>query len=113
MNSRTKGKRGELEFAHLLQDAGFPARRGQQFSGGEESPDVVCPSLPDIHWEVKRTQAGNPYNWLAQAKRDAGKKSPVVAHRRNGQEWIVILPAKDFFNILLDSASHVPEALEF
>jgi hypothetical protein len=47
MNSRNKGKRGELEAAHMLTHEGFPARRGQQFSGGTDSPDVVCESLPD------------------------------------------------------------------
>jgi Holliday junction resolvase len=100
VNSRNKGKRGELEFAHYLTDAGFPARRGQQFSGGKESPDVVCESLP-VHWEVKRTEAGNPYNWLDQAIDDAGAdKIPVVAHRRSAKAWMAILPMKDFLTLL-------------
>ena len=34
MNSRNKGKRGEREFAALLREHGFDARRGQQFAGG-------------------------------------------------------------------------------
>jgi hypothetical protein len=60
MNSRNKGKRGELEAAKFLASEGFPARRGQQFSGGTDSPDVLCEALPRIHFEVKRTEKGNP-----------------------------------------------------
>jgi hypothetical protein len=100
MNSRSKGKRGELEFAHYLSNAGFPARRGQQFSGGKESPDVVCEALPDIHFEVKRTEAGNPYKWMAQAAKDGGSKTPIVSHRRNSGEWLAILRMEDFLNLV-------------
>lgn len=52
--SRDKGKRGERWCADKLTDAGFPARRGCQYRGGGESPDVVCPALDFLHFEVKR-----------------------------------------------------------
>lgn len=103
VNSRRKGKTGELEFARALTDLGFPARRGQQFRGGGESPDVVCESLPGIHWEVKRTgtcQFHSPAQlagWDAQARRDAGARLPLVAHRWNGSRawWVrVLLPGR-------------------
>jgi hypothetical protein len=100
MNSRAKGKVGELEAAALLRDNGFDARRGQQFQGGAGSPDVVCDALPGIHLEVKRVEAGNPYVWMAQAKRDAPGKTPVVLHRKNRQDWLAILPAADFLALL-------------
>lgn len=100
MNSRAKGCRGELEWRDQLREAGFTARRGQQFSGGTDSPDVICPSLPSIHWEVKRVEAGNPYGWHDQAKADAGEKIPVVSHKRNGRRWLAILDASDFLDIL-------------
>ena len=69
INSRAKGKDGELEFAEYLRLAGFEARRGQQFHGGGDSPDVVT-SIPGVHFEVKRVEAGNPYKWLLQAELD-------------------------------------------
>ena len=101
MNSRDKGKRGELELAHWLTDHGYPAHRGQQFSGGNDSPDVVCPALP-FHIECKRVEAGNPYDWLAQATRDAKgtDKTPVVFHRRNEREWVVVLTAEDLLKLI-------------
>jgi Holliday junction resolvase len=101
INSRQKGAEGEREFAHYLSDKGLLARRGQQFSGGTDSPDVVCEGLPKVHFEVKRVQAGNPYDWLAQAQRDAVLKMPVVAHRRNGKDWIAIVPMEVLIGLLI------------
>jgi hypothetical protein len=103
MNSRDKGKRGEREAAAFLTDEGFPARRGQQFAGGTDSPDVVCESLSGLHFEVKRCERGNPYDWVSQAQRDAGYKLPVVLHRRNDHEWLAVMPAKDFLRIIRES----------
>ena len=100
INSRAKGCRGERELAELLRVRGHDARRGQQFSGGADSPDVVCATLPGIHLECKRVERGNLYDWLDQAIRDAGAKVPVVAHRRNGREWTAILPLADLLDLL-------------
>ena len=103
MNSRQKGKRGELEAAHFLTDQGFPARRGQQFSGSADSPDLVCEVLPGIHFEIKRTERTDLYGWLAQATADAGGKMPVVLHRKNESRWLVILHAEDFLALVRES----------
>jgi hypothetical protein len=95
MNSRSKGKRGELEAAKEWSRLfGGEARRGQQFSGGKESPDVVS-SHVDVHLEVKRCEVGNPYVWMEQAVGDAGDKIPVVLHRRNGKPWLLIARLED------------------
>lgn len=103
MNSRAKGKRGELELAEFLRDHGFPdARRGQQFHGGPGSPDVISehPALANTHLECKRVEAGNLYVWMDQARRDAGNKVPVVAHKRNGEDWVAILPLSSLLFLL-------------
>lgn len=99
INSRTKGAVGERELAEFLRERGHTARRGQQFKGGVDSPDIVCETLPGFHLECKRVEAGNLYKWLAQSKRDAGSKVPLVVHRRNRQEWVVILPLEDFLKL--------------
>lgn len=109
INSNAKGKVGEREFAEILRNAGFiDARRGQQFAGGSDSPDVVCEMLSHVHFEVKRTQAGNPYVWMAQAIEDAGGKVPIVAHRRNRQDWIAILRMDDLLQLLGHPLSQQP-----
>lgn len=103
MNSRNKGKRGELEFVHFLKDRNIPARRGQQFAGGGDSPDVIAGGcLSRTHIEVKRREAGNPYDWLDQAKADSKgtDKLPFVAHKRNGKDWIAILDVDHFLQIM-------------
>jgi Holliday junction resolvase len=103
VNSRAKGKVGELEWAAFLREHGFDdARRGQQFKGGGDSPDVV--GMTGFHPEVKRVEekaAGTIYDWLAQAVRDAAAGLvPLVAHRRNRKEWVVILRAEDFLKLV-------------
>ena len=102
VNSKRKGKGGELEFAEVLRRRGFKsARRGRQFKGTPDSPDIACDELAEWHIEVKRCEAGNPYNWLDQATADKGvDQVPVVAHRRNGRGWIAILHMHDLLELL-------------
>lgn len=102
VNSRRKGATAELEFAKKLTELGHPAERGQQRKGGSDSPDVLCPSLPLVHWEVKfykDCQLFSPAmvaTWDAQATQDCGPKYPVIAHRWNGsrQWWVRVLSAE-------------------
>lgn len=108
-NSRAKGARGERDAAQAWADAvGGSARRGQQFAGGTESPDVVT-SFQNIHLEVKRVERGNPYQWMEQAVRDAGPKVPLVLHRRNGQEWLAIVRLEDVPRLAAELGSQAPK----
>jgi hypothetical protein len=113
MNSRRKGKVGEREFAALLREHGFDARRGQQFSGSPDSPDVVSDALAWLHVEVKRVQNLNLADACAQAERDqtgsglnaAGAAKPkklawIVAHRRNHAPWLITMRAEFFFDLV-------------
>lgn len=99
MNGKQKGKRGELEFSHWLKDRGIEARRGQQFCGTPDSPDVIS-SLP-VHWEIKRVEKINIDKAMDQSIRECGGVTPVVAHRRNNKEWLVTLRAEDFLRMLV------------
>ncbi len=100
LNSRAKGKAGELELAAFLRERGFvEARRGQQFKGGGDSPDVV--GIPGVHVECKRVESGNLYTWLDQAIDDAAPRTvPVVAHRRSRRPWVAILRLNDFLELV-------------
>ena len=91
--SRDKGKRGERELAkELTKLFGVAARRGQQFHGGPDSPDVVC-DIPGIHWECKRTERLKLWEAICQAQTDACSSGevPVVCHRKNQQPWLITL----------------------
>lgn len=95
MNSRAKGARGERDAAAAWTSVfGCAARRGQQFAGGTDSPDILT-AMQGVHVEVKRTERGNPYAWIEQAADDADGKVPLVMHRRNGKGWLVIARLED------------------
>ena len=100
MNSREKGKRGERQWRDELRANGYDARRGQQFSGSPDSPDVVCEELSWIHFEVKSVEKLNVQDAMDQARRDAIGKVPIVAHKRNFREWLVTMTAEVFFRFL-------------
>ena len=107
INSRAKGKVGELELSAFLREHGFgEAKRGVQYSGGSDSPDVI--GVPGVHFECKRVEAGNLYAWLDQARADAtcSDNMPVVAHRRNRREWVAILPLKDFLALIANQVKY-------
>ena len=94
--SRSKGGRGERELAAKLQEYGIKARRGQQFSGSPDSPDVVT-ELKDIHIECKRTERLQLYPSMVQAEHDCGPdKFPVVIHRPNLKQWVAIMNLCDW-----------------
>ena len=96
-HSRNKGKRGERELVRLLRAEGFDARRGQQFRGTPDSPDVLVADRPWLHLEVKRTERFRIYDAIDQARRDAGEgQMPVVAYRANRCRWLAVVDLRDF-----------------
>ncbi len=99
-NSRQKGKRGELELAHTLEIFGLTARRGQQFRGTTDSPDVIVDEWPHIHIECKRVQALNLPAAVAKARVEAtDAQVAAVFHRRNDEPWLVTMPLTDWMAI--------------
>ena len=98
MNSKNKGKRGELEAAHVLKKHGYDTRRGQQFAGINGDADVV--GLPYIHLEVKRVEKLNIDDALQQSIRDAREAEiPVVMHRKNRTDWKITMLFDDWINL--------------
>ena len=98
--SRAKGKAGEREVAKLLRKFGFTARRGQQFKGGADSPDVIH-NIGGLFIEVKRRERVDLYDALATA--DSEKNicdRSIVFHRRNRKGWLVTMHAEDFLELI-------------
>jgi hypothetical protein len=101
VNSRQKGKRVERLWRDQLREAGFlKAFRGQQYCGAAGNADVVCPELPSMHFEVKGVQNLNVLNAMKQAIADSGTKTPVVAHKKNGEPWLVTMLAADWLELV-------------
>lgn len=98
VNSREKGKKGELELARILRGYGADTRRGQQYCGANGDADVV--GLVGLHIECKRVERLNIYLAMQQAENDAREgEKPVVMHRRNREGWLVTLKLDDFMEI--------------
>lgn len=98
MNSRRKGKKGELELAKKLREYGYDARRGQQYSGANGDADVI--GLPGIHIECKRVQQLNINQAMAQATGDARDgELAAVFHRTNRSDWKVTMTLDDWMKL--------------
>lgn len=99
-NSRAKGAREERGAASEIREYGFQARRGQQFRGGSDSPDVIT-DLP-IHLEVKaREQMSHSqlYEWLDQCRDESDGKMPVLITKRNRCDRLATLRSIDLWTI--------------
>lgn len=95
VNSRQKGKRGELEAVHFLREMGFEdAVRSAQVSG-KFSADVLCPhSLPGLHVEIK-------YGYVAEKGLcvNGGVLSAAVQQAEEdaaGKPWVVLWRPKRY-----------------
>ena len=94
-HQRQKGKAGEREFAKVLRELGFDARRSQQYSGEGGTADLVT-SIPNLHVEVKRRTKIGAARFMDQAERDwLDSDIPLIAMREDGGEWLVVIKAKD------------------
>lgn len=105
-NSRSKGKRGELEFCAFVRERGYRARRSQQYMGaaGEEASDVLTALDRLLYIDVKRTERLFPIEWLQKALADRGPaldtRMPVIAWKKNRGEWIAMLSFHDLIHLL-------------
>lgn len=103
---REKGKRSEREAAAMICEKwGVHARRGRQYSGSPDSPDVVC-DIDGVHVEVKMREREAVRQWAQEAREDAGPLLPIVLHRKSRGGWLLTLYAEDavrFAELLLDA----------
>ena len=99
VNSKQKGKRGELEFCHYCMDRGYEnIERSQQYCGIKGDADVV--GIDGLHIEVKRVQKLNIDKAMNQSISDAKEdEMPIVAHRKDRDYWKVTMKAEDFLKI--------------
>jgi hypothetical protein len=100
INGNRKGKVGERELAAVLRQAGYDARRAQQFCGAAGDEDITH-TIPGLHVECKRVEKLNVLSAWKQAKADAKPhKTPVVMHRCNRGPWMLTMSLEDFLAIL-------------
>ena len=105
-SSQRKGADGERELAALLREYGYPVERGGSLSFGEV-PDLT--GLPGVHIECKRVEQLRPYDWMAQAERDAvrfGDGLPAVFFRRSRSPWLVVMKLEDWIRMYTSRDLH-------
>jgi len=98
---RNKGARGERELAReLVRVLGVDAGsiyRSVQHCGREGAGDVL--GVPGVHIESKRTESLSVYKAMEQALDDCGRDIPIVCHKRNLQQWLVICELRDLVKL--------------
>lgn len=93
INSKQKGKKGELELVHKLQQLGFETRRTAQYNGKEQGSLADLVGIEGVHIEAKRVEKLNLDNAMEQAVRDSKDgEVPMVFHRKNRKGWLVTMP---------------------
>ena len=114
INSKTKGKQGELELVHILNDKGYETRRTAQYCGNTgDASDIT--GLDFIHPEVKRVEKLNIDTAMAQAIRDNKYPDcnfPVVFHRKNNKGWLVTMRLDDWLEMYDDFLATHPTTEE-
>lgn len=114
VNSRQKGKRGELELCQSLRELfGWDVQRAVQYNGNAGDSDLIIKQLPEIFVECKRVQSLNLSKAMEIAVAQAGPKLPLIFHRKDREEWMVTLPLKDLLSaarILAMAARATPPA---
>ena len=97
INSKAKGKRGELAWCRFCGGFGYTVRRTAQFCGNNEAGAADCIGIRGIHQEVKFVEHLNIQDAMDQSIRDARKamkdEVPIVAHKRSNCEWLVTMRA--------------------
>lgn len=102
--SRQKGKRGEREAAAELGALlGVTGRRGVQYQGSPDSPDIVLEGAR-IAVECKRVERLNLWAAVEQAREDAKPGHvPIVWHRPSRRDSVIVVETSR----LLDLAREV------
>lgn len=99
LNSRRKGKVGELEAAQALRELfGWACERTAQHCGNsDDSADLRVANTPGLWFEVKRVQALNVPKTMKKATEQCGRRCPVLLHRTNRSPvgWLLTIRLSD------------------
>lgn len=102
INSKAKGKKGELYVVHKFKEYGYECNRTAQFKGNTGRADDI-EGIDYIHCEVKFVENLNLNKAMEQAIRDSQaseqKGFPAVFHKKNRQELMVTMKFEDWINL--------------
>lgn len=90
INSRSKGRRGQLEFGNLLRDRDWELR---ELNSGTAVEDFLAIDPGGVVWsvEVKNAIGMNIRKWRKQAIRQAGRMPWMLACKIDGtSSWLIL-----------------------
>lgn len=100
-DSRMKGKRGELEIAHMLRAGGWPNAARTSDGRAQSARGDIAHGPAGCHIEVKRAQRLNVPAALDQIVRDSNPLDlPILVHRPSRHGWMATLPLVDLLPLL-------------
>lgn len=96
INSKIKGKRGELDLVHELNKRGYNTRRTAQYCGNTgDASDLV--GIPGVHIECKAREKHNIYDYIEQVDRDKkDNELGCVFIKSNRKKWLVLMDLDDW-----------------
>lgn len=102
INSKSKGKRGELYVVNKFKEKGYKCNRTAQFKGNTGRADDI-EGIDYIHAEVKFVERLNISEAMAQAIRDNlesdRKAFPTVFHKKNNEKLMVTMRFEDWIEL--------------
>lgn len=102
INSKQKGKKGELYVANKFKEHGYNCNRTAQFKGNTGRADDI-EGIDYIHCEVKFVERLNIEEAIKQAIRDSlasnRKAMPTVFHKKNYNELLVTMRFEDWIKM--------------
>ena len=99
-SNKRKGKVFERECSKMIRARDFDCRRGQQFRGSKDSPDIVSDSLNEFHFECKFKQNLNLWDALEKCLEEAPGKMPTIIWKRDRKIPLVIMDFHDWMDIV-------------
>lgn len=100
INSKHKGKAGELEFCKVMREYGYDLKRSVQYNGKAEKGQADVLGLDFIHCEIKRVEKLNIGEAIEQAMRDSkNNQLPTVFHRKNRGRWLATMPLDSWIQL--------------
>ena len=102
INSKRKGKKGELYVVNRFKEEGYECNRTAQYKGNTGRADDI-EGIDYIHAEVKFVEKLNLSEAMNQAVRDSlasdRKVMPTVFHKKNYHELMVTMRFKDWIKL--------------
>lgn len=104
INSKQKGKRGELDLVHELNDRGFSTERTAQFNGKSVDSEADLRGINGVHIECKVRERHNVYDYMCQVDRDKkDNELGCVFMKSSRKKWLVVMDLDDWIKLYSNS----------